>query len=308
MDEASRCKEESWHALYTTLTATRGQIRVIGNVKGRKNWAYRLARKAQAGAPGYSYAKITADDAVKAGILTQGAIDEAREALPENVFRELYYAEASDDEGNPFGFQAIRKCIAGISNGRPIVFGLDIARSRDWMVLIGLDAQGYVCYFDRWQGPANDPQYWEKSVARTVTAVGNSGAVTLVDATSMGGDHMLEALRTAGRKFNQTYLGYVFSAKSKQSLMEGLAMAIQQATVHYPDGFIVDELETFEYEYRRNGVSYTAPEGLHDDCVCSLALAVWQYSKSPRLATEGLDATGFGVVGSSKPFTIEGNV
>jgi hypothetical protein len=34
------------------------------------------------------------------------------------------------------------------------------------------------------------------------------------------------------------------------------------------------ELETFEYEYTRTGVRYSAPEGLHDDCVCALALAV----------------------------------
>jgi hypothetical protein len=33
-------------------------------------------------------------------------------------------------------------------------------------------------------------------------------------------------------------------------------------------------LETFEYEFTRIGVRYTAPDGLHDDCVCALALAV----------------------------------
>ncbi len=28
-------------------------------------------------------------------------------------------------------------------------------------------------------------------------------------------------------------------------------------------------------EYRRNGVTYSAPEGMHDDCVMALALAVY---------------------------------
>jgi hypothetical protein len=36
---------------------------------------------------------------------------------------------------------------------------------------------------------------------------------------------------------------------------------------------IVAELKAFEYVYKRLGVSYSAPEGMHDDCVCSLALA-----------------------------------
>jgi phage terminase large subunit-like protein len=51
IDEATRCKVESWYAVRSTLTATKGPIRIIGNVKGRKNWAYRIARRAQAGAP-----------------------------------------------------------------------------------------------------------------------------------------------------------------------------------------------------------------------------------------------------------------
>ena len=62
VDEATRWKEESWHALRSTLTATRGPVRIIGNVKGRRNWAYRLARRAEAGAPDMHYARITAHD------------------------------------------------------------------------------------------------------------------------------------------------------------------------------------------------------------------------------------------------------
>ena len=55
--------------------------------------------------------------------------------------------------------------------------------------------------------------------------------------------------------------------------MEGLAVAIQQQKIGFPEGIIVTELEQFEYELTRTGVRYSAPEGLHDDCVCSLALA-----------------------------------
>jgi hypothetical protein len=68
---------------------------------------------------------------------------------------------------------------------------------------------------------------------------------------------------------------FVFTSQSRQQLMEGLALAIQQRRVTYPAGRIVDELETFGYEYNRTGgVKYVAPQGLHDDCVMALALAV----------------------------------
>jgi len=32
-------------------------------------------------------------------------------------------------------------------------------------------------------------------------------------------------------------------------------------------------MRNFEFEYTRTGVRYTAPQGLHDDAVMSLALA-----------------------------------
>lgn len=67
--------------------------------------------------------------------------------------------------------------------------------------------------------------------------------------------------------------GFKFTSPSKQMLMEGLASAIQQAAIAYPAGPIVSELEAFEFEYTRTGVRYTAPPGMHDDCVCALALA-----------------------------------
>ncbi len=75
-DEASRAREEAWHALRSTLTATRGKVRIIGNVKGRKNWAYKLARKAESGEPGMSYQKITAYDVIDAGILSEDEIED----------------------------------------------------------------------------------------------------------------------------------------------------------------------------------------------------------------------------------------
>jgi len=68
--------------------------------------------------------------------------------------------------------------------------------------------------------------------------------------------------------------GFKFTSQSKQQIMEGLAVAIQQRAVTYPDGVIVHELESYEYEYTRTGVRYSAPQGLHDDAVCALALAV----------------------------------
>ena len=89
IDEATRLREESWHAIRSTMTATRGPMRIIGNVKGRKNWAYILARRAEIGDRDWHYAKLTAYDAADAGVIEASEIEQAKGMLPDNVFKEL---------------------------------------------------------------------------------------------------------------------------------------------------------------------------------------------------------------------------
>lgn len=264
IDEGSRTREESWHAVRSTLTATRGPIRIIGNVKGRKNWFYHLARKFEGGEPGGHYERITAWDAVKAGILQEDEIKDAERQLPAHVFRELYLAEPSDDGSNPFGVDAINACIALLSDQPATHWGWDLAKSVDWTVGIGLDRDGHTAHVERFQRP------WEETFSALVRAVMGQPCRALVDSTGVG-DPIVERLQRARPGI---FTPYIFSSPSKQRLMEGLAVAIQQHEITYPEGPIVNELQMFEYVYTRTGVRYSAPEGLHDDCVMALGLAV----------------------------------
>ena len=295
IDEASRLKQDAWYALRSTLTKTRGPARIIGNVHGRKNWFYRMARQAEQGFPDYAYHRLVAHDAVAAGVLAKEEIDAARRELPEHVFRELYLAEASEDGGNPFGFDAIRRCTVPIMyQGTPAVFGVDLAKSVDWTVVIGMTREGYVCRFERWQHVP-----WEDTVNRILAIIGNTPA--LVDSTGVG-DPIVEALvrRTHGHpdaEHNQVE-GYQFSGRSKQQLMEGLALAIQSGGITFPPGPIQMELEQFTYEMRGKegrftGVAYSAPAGFHDDCVMALALAEMHRHKAqaPMVIPAGLVAS-----------------
>jgi hypothetical protein len=270
IDEATRCKEEVWHAVRTTVTATRAAVRIIGNVKGRKNWAYQLARKAESGVPGWRYSKITAADAVAANVLQADEVAEAERDLPAQVFKELYLAEPSDDQGNPFGIDAIYSCVAPLSNREPVVWGWDLAKSVDWTWGIALDDRGAVCRSERWQTP------WEETLKRIVKHTNEIPA--LVDSTGVG-DAIIEFLAKAGSNFE----GFKFTSSSKQQLMERLAVAIQQRQTSFPEGQLFNELLSFEYVYTRTGAQYSAPVGLHDDGVCALALAVYHQDRKPGI-------------------------
>lgn len=90
------CKPEVWNAVRSTLTATRGPVRIIGNVRGTDNWAYELARSAEAGNdPTRHFARLTVYDAVAGGVIHPDEVAEARRDLPEDVFNELYLAQPS---------------------------------------------------------------------------------------------------------------------------------------------------------------------------------------------------------------------
>ncbi|MCL1933532.1 MAG: hypothetical protein FWF53_06965 [Candidatus Azobacteroides sp.] len=103
LDESTRMKEDAWVAVFTTLSATEGRCKIIGNVKGTGNWAYRLARDTESGNKAdWAYFKITAADAVKAGLMKQRVVDEAEKTLQRGVFLELYYGIPFENSSDKF--------------------------------------------------------------------------------------------------------------------------------------------------------------------------------------------------------------
>lgn len=266
-DEFTRGREEAWIALRSTLTHTKAPCKFIGNVKGKKNWGYRLGLKARNGTPDYEYFKVTALDAVSEGILDAGEIAQAKLDLPDHAFRELYMAEALDDMANPFGMAHIRKQVRKMSNGEPRVWGIDLAKSVDWTVCVALDDSGDVCRFERWQSD------WGQTRRRIISLVGMDEG--LADSTGVGDPIVEDIVREC-----PLVEPFTFTQNSKQKLMEGLAASIQNGEVGILEGLMYDELESFEFIYSRTGhVKYSAPEGLHDDIVCALALAVQKFKQ-----------------------------
>jgi hypothetical protein len=104
VDEASRMAEPSWHALRSTLTYTEGPVKLIGNVRGTRNWFYEGCRQAEAGLEGHAYHCLTIQDGIDAGLLSQAELDDLRRTLPDPVFRELYYCEPWAGTQNAFAY------------------------------------------------------------------------------------------------------------------------------------------------------------------------------------------------------------
>jgi hypothetical protein len=189
-------------------------------------------------------------------------IDDAQKDLPALAFSQEYMAEFNENVANPFGIDFISQCTFPLSNQPAVCFGVDVARSFDFTVIIGLDRNCQVCYFERFQ----------KDWRQTTQAIINLPNVPIaIDGTGVGGPIGEDVARV-----KQVDI-VIFTQHTKQAMMEGLALAIQQRKITFPEGVITDELKNFEYEYSKMGVKYSAPSGLHDDAVCALALALTKW-------------------------------
>jgi phage FluMu gp28-like protein len=248
--------ESGWqNSIRPTLTDYQGKAVFLSTPRG-KNFFYSMFMKGEE-ADWKSFKFTTYDNPY----INIREIEDAKLQLPAVVFEQEYLANPAENSANPFGSAFIRSCIKPISAQQIVSYGIDLAKSVDFTVIIGLDATGNVAYFDRFQ---MDWHNTKENIKRLPPAP------ILVDSTGVG-DPILEDLMREGINIE----GLKFTSQSKQQLMEGLAQAIQQRKIGYPEGVIVDELDIFEYQFTANGVRYSAPSGFHDDCVVALALA-WQ--------------------------------
>ncbi len=127
-DEAPRAREEAWYALRSTLTATKAHCKIIGNFGGVSNWVHKLKEKSMFDDQ-YEYFKVTCWDAIAEGILAEDEVLQAKKDLPEKIFKELYEAEASEDDGQLINNESISKLFANthIEDGQKYI-SADIAR------------------------------------------------------------------------------------------------------------------------------------------------------------------------------------
>jgi hypothetical protein len=193
--------------------------------------------------------------------ISRKELEKAKLRMPPEIYGQEILGIPIAGDANPFGLDAIRRQVAPLSDLPPVVFGVDLAQRKDWTVVIGLDVNGHVCHFTRFQH-----RPWPETMQAVADIVGEVPAK--VDATGVGVPIVDDLRRRVGN-----IIPFVFTRPSKQQLMGGLCNQIQGGGVSYPAGPIVDELESFEVNYSVGGTSYNAPEGLHDDCVCALALA-----------------------------------
>lgn len=193
------------------------------------------------------------------------------QGLPDRSYRQEFLAEFIDDAGGVFiGVDMIIDKGRAVNEppvaGKRYFCGIDLAQSQDFTVISIFDQDGRQVYFDRFQRLS-----WELTIQRLIIAISEYGATGFVDATGVGAP-IYEALVAAGVDI----MPFQFTAQSKGGLIERAVATVQRKDIQLMDILIqTDELKAYEYEVTKSGnVRMNAPEGMHDDCVIAVALAI----------------------------------
>lgn len=258
-----------WHnALRATLADYEGSAWFLGTPKGVGDFSafYALGQGAGHDPEWASWRMPTSENP----FIAASEIDAMRRTMPDLSFRQEILAEPIDAGEHPIGVDHIAACVGPLSTNPVVCWGVDLARSVDFTVAIGLDRDGKVASVDRWKSP------WGVTRTRLIGLLGTS-TITHIDSTGVG-DPIVEDLQRAGVRC----VGVVFTAREKQHMVEGLIAAIQQRKIQFPDGWLRGELDSMEATKTQVGTRYAAPEGLNDDGIMALALAWKSYSTTIR--------------------------
>lgn len=198
-------------------------------------------------------------------------IEAARQELPERLFKQEWLAEFLDDPGGVF--RGLRACATEPRRepyaGR-FVMGVDWGQVNDFTVLVVMDSETRrVVDLDRFNQIG-----WSMQRGRLRAMAERWGVTAIIaESNSMGGPNV-EALQDEGLPVT----AFETTGVSKPPLIESLALAFERQEIRIlDDPVLVGELEAYERDVSPvTGRSrYSAPEGMHDDCVMALALAWW---------------------------------
>ncbi len=283
VDEAAFAKrlDVAWEeSIGPTLTDYRGTAWFASTPKGR-NYFFELWARGQGGDP--EWASWQMPTRTNPHISTD-ELEARRRTMPELAWRQEYEAEFVDAEGGVFR-DAVLDAVFVLEGpeepraGRRYVAGVDLARTTDYTDVRVLDASeipARLAFHIRWRGDT-----WTVTADRVAGILRRYNALGVVDATGVG-DPVFEALR---RRWSRVE-AFRFTPQTKAQLVERLVVALEQGELLlYREPALEAELMAFRAEALPSGhVRYSAPDGMHDDAVMALALAVHGVRRGPAFA------------------------
>jgi phage FluMu gp28-like protein len=199
-----------------------------------------------------------------------------RKEMPRAIYEQEY--ECAFTENGAQFFKNIENCVyngdieRGLGLDGEFKLGVDLAKYNDFTVITPFNLKTFVVYP---QDRFNQIDWVLQEAKIEANARKYNNARLTLDATGVG-DPVVEELRRKGLNIRDEDV-FKFSETSRKNLLNNLAILLENRKILIPnDEGLIEELKSFTVESTDTGrLKIKCPDGLHDDRVMSLALAVW---------------------------------
>lgn len=272
-DEYSEQSERIWTEIFQpVLRENKGTATFVYTPKG-KNHSWKLLELAKKQPNWYVDVQTVHDTKM----FTDAELAEIRMNTPLALYQQEY--ECSFLESAASFFRRTRENVYDATSapeqGHEYQLGVDLAKYQDWTVITPFDLNTFrVLKQDRF-----NQIDWNLQKARIQVAWHNFyKGRSNIDATGVG-DPIVEDLIASGMNVNP----FKFTEQSKRELLTHLAILLEQDKIKIPnDPELLSELDAIQWELSDGGKTrISTVDGMTDDRVMSLALAVWGAS-TPR--------------------------
>ena len=266
IDEAAYIKEDAINkAILPTLTAIGKKCLIISTPKS-KNWFYSWYLKGKE--PNDNY--ISFEGPSEENPFTdKNFLNEQKKSLPKEIYEQEFLGRFSDSVNDVFTRIDLCSSVHSWSTEKgSTYFGVDTGLSNDYSVLTIINEVGRVIFIDRINNlPIQDIATRFSQVIRKYKCV--TGYIE----TNGIGKTMYDLLRpqVKAREF-------ITTNESKTQGLRKLIYDMEEGVLELPTKelfpYLYNELNAYSYKINANGtITFSAPSGMHDDCVMSLMLA-----------------------------------
>ena len=271
IDESQFVSDDAWNLLYPALTEREGKVLSIGTPEldlgfFRRNFDYGFSSEY----PEYKSLQLPTSTNP---YISEAALERARKTVTERNWRIQYLAEWLTSDAAVFSSELLGRLtylpeFVPPRQGRRYVGGVDVADAFDYTVvsIIDVTEQPYqVVYFERWNKDG-----YEAKAERTASILNRyNNAHAYVEANSIGVPFM-EFLS----KYYANYQAIYTTQSSKMKWVDNLTNLLEKDSILIPrNEVLLSELRSFKRQQTKQGVSFGAAEGYHDDVVMSMLLA-----------------------------------
>ena len=281
MDEAAFIDKKAWNqVLRPMLIDTGGWAWAISTPNGR-NWYWEEHVKAADDSNSMAWqvptlgVKITDKGLVREPHPYENPdipfdeIEKLFQSMPTKIFEQEILGQFVDLSGGVFRRvqEAATLQPREPENGRQYVAGVDVAASVDFTVVSVFDVEAreqvYMDRFNRVDYPV--------LIDRLESVYKRYGMTSMVVEANSVGRPVIDELVSRGLAI----VPFTTTSATKQAIIQSLQAAFENGAIRVlDDSVLVGELLSFESKRNASGsFSYSAPDGMHDDTVMSLAFA-----------------------------------